>query len=131
AGTASHWDMGTATSAVYPRTQDSSLFRASDKRQAERLPCRSERGSRGYAFPAGKTACQKGVRDGKTQSRGRYEVGAGYEQYPQPSRRGRLQRLDLQLIPAYRELPLSTDGGFSFSAGVQKVGVQKVIKSAV
>ena len=36
-----------------------------------------------------------------------------------------------QLIPAHRELPLSTDGGFSFSAGVQKVGVQKVIKSAV
>ena len=36
--------------------------------------------------------------DGKAQSRGRYEVGAGYEQYPQPSRRGGLQRFDLQLI---------------------------------
>ena len=28
------------------------------------------------------------------------------------------ERFDLQLIPAHRELPLSTDGGFSFSAGV-------------
>ena len=53
-------------------------------------------------------------------------MGAKDEQYPQPSRRGRLQRLDLQLIPVHRELPLSTDGGFSFSAGVQEV-----IKSAV
>ena len=53
-----------------------------------------------HAFPAGKGTCRKRGSDGKAQSRGRYEVGAGYEQYPQPSRRGRLQRLDLQLIPA-------------------------------
>lgn len=44
------------------------IFRATDHRQAERLPCRQKRAGKGTVFSAGKTTCRKGGHDGNAQS---------------------------------------------------------------
>ena len=58
------------------------LLHSADKRQAERLPCRHKRASRGNVLSAGKTTCRKGRRNGSTQSRKPNTVGAEDEQHP-------------------------------------------------
>lgn len=58
-------------------------FRTSDKRQAERLPCRHKRAGRENVLLSGKTTCQKGRCNGSTQSRKTNAVGAEDEQHPQ------------------------------------------------
>ena len=52
------------------------IFRATDHRQAERLPCRHKRAGRGTVFSAGKTTCRKGGFNGSTQSGKPNAVGA-------------------------------------------------------
>ena len=56
------------------------IFRATDHRQAERLPCRSKRAGRGAILSAGKAAFRKGGRNGSPQSGKSNAVGAEDEQ---------------------------------------------------
>lgn len=78
------------------------LLHSADKRQAERLPCRPKRASRGTVLSAGKTACRKGGRNGSTQSRKPNAVGAENEQHPQRCYGNRCKRFDLR-ITSYRK----------------------------
>ena len=61
------------------------IFRATDHRQAERLPCRHKRAGRGTVFSAGKTTCRKGGRNGSNQRGKPNAVGTEDEQYPKHS----------------------------------------------
>lgn len=73
----------TTAFAVYPQVQKTSLFRTSDKRQAEQLPCRHKRAGRENVLSSGKTTCRKGRCNGSAQSRKPNAVGAEDEQHPQ------------------------------------------------
>lgn len=94
--------MGTAAFAVSETAPQGTLFRAADKRQAERLPCRHKRASRGNVPSAGKTTCRKGGRNGSTQSGKPNAVGAEDEQHPQHRYGGCFKRFDLR-ITSYRK----------------------------
>ena len=99
----------------------SQTYRASDKRQAARLPCRTERGRGRNVFPAGQTTCRKRRRFRSSESGKSNAVGTEDEPYPKPRRRSSLQRSDLHLIPIPQRKAAVTDGGFSFSGSVQEV----------
>ena len=74
--------MKTTAFVVYPQVQKTSLFRTSDKRQAELLPCRHKRAGRENVFSAGKTAFRKRGRYGSPQSGKLNAVGTENEQHP-------------------------------------------------
>ena len=78
------------------------LLHSADKRQAERLPCRHKRASRGNVPSAGKTTCRKGGRNGSTQSGKPNAVGSEDEQHPQHRYGGCFKRFDLR-ITSYRK----------------------------
>lgn len=78
------------------------LLHSADKRQAERLPCRHKRASRGNVPSAGKRTRRKGGRNGSTQSRKPNAVGAENEQHPQRCYGNRCKRFDLR-ITSYRK----------------------------
>ena len=61
---AAYRHLWTTTPAVYSQAQSWFVCRAADYRQAERLPCRHKRASRGNVISAGKTTCRKGGRNG-------------------------------------------------------------------
>ena len=85
----------------YLVSQGMSLHSA-DKRQAERLPCRHKRASRGNVPSAGKTTSRKGGRNGSAQSGKPNAVGAENEQHPQRCYGNRCKRFDLR-ITSYRK----------------------------
>ena len=89
------------------------LFRTADKRQAERLPCRHKRASRGNVPSAGKTTCRKGGRNGSTQSGKANAVGAEDEQHPQCCYGDCFKRFDLR-ITSYRKGCCKATAAFFF-----------------
>ena len=89
--------MGTAASVVSEAVSQSTLLQSADKRQAERLPCRSKRAGRGAILSAGKAAFRKRGRDGNAQSGKPNAVGAEDEQHPQCCYGSRIKRAYLSL----------------------------------
>ena len=97
AGEQTYRHMGTATLAVSETAPQGTLFRAADKRQAERLPCRPQRAGRSNVFSAGKAAFRKRGHNGSPQSGKSSAVGAKDEQHPQCCYGNRCKRFDLLL----------------------------------
>lgn len=73
------------------------IFRATDHRQAERLPCRHKRAGRGTVFSAGKTTCRKGGCDGNAQSGKPNALGTEDEQSAKRRYGNRIKRAYLSL----------------------------------